>query len=76
MAKSKGPTVLIGRASIFRDKVERVQGMITAVGAGQFEAARDRLSTLVKRHVGDVSDGDVIEFLARGEANTRAYLKL
>jgi hypothetical protein len=66
-----------GRASIFEGKAggDRVQGDITKRGAQQFEAARRRLTKLAEwKRPNPVSDADVIEFLARGEAETLRYL--
>lgn len=66
-----------GRRSIFREKAGggRVQGLLTSEGFEHFEAARARLAKLAKREVDDTSDADTIEYLARGDANTKAYLK-
>lgn len=66
-----------GRASIFRDKSggDRVQGVITQPGSTRFEQRRAALAKLAGRETEDVSDADVIEYLARGEKNTRDYLK-
>jgi hypothetical protein len=63
-----------GRASLFRDKSrgDRVQGVLTADGSKHFEKHRKALAKLAGRKT--VSDADVIEYLARGEENTRAYL--
>jgi hypothetical protein len=74
VANPKGPAT--GRQSIFRDKIggDRVQGVITPAGSRRFEIARSKLAKLAGREVEQVSDADVIEFLARGEANTREYL--
>lgn len=65
-----------GRASIFREKIggDRVQGLITPIGSVRFEHARIRLAKLATREREHVSDADVIEYLARGEENTRVYL--
>ena len=65
-----------GQVSIFRNKSggDRVQGHITPAGSARFEAARSRLAKLAGRDREHVSDADVIEYLARGEAATRAYL--
>lgn len=65
-----------GRPSIFRDKAggDRVQGVITKVGSQRFEAARARLARLDNREVEQTSDADVIEYLARGDAETRVYI--
>ena len=66
-----------GRVVIFRDKVDgsRYQGVVTPVGAVAFEAARERLARLAKLKPTAVSDGDCIEFLARGEVETINYLE-
>lgn len=66
----------MGRPSIFRHKMNGryVQGYITKFGAERFDVARKRLAQLAQRKVGQVSDADVIEFLARGEADTITYL--
>ena len=74
MAKSS-----FGRRSIFRNKdlTRQKAGHTTRVGTARFEAARVRLKILAVLYgvqVEKIGDGDVIEFLARGEANTRAYL--
>ena len=68
--------LLSGRKSIFRNKAggDRVQGIITRIGSQRFEEARHRLAVVARRLVSNVSDADVVEFLARGEKNTRDYL--
>lgn len=67
----------MGRPSIFRDKVggQRVQAIISKAGAKRFEKARKRLAKLAKWQPAQISDADVVEFLARGEADTLAYMK-
>jgi hypothetical protein len=66
----------MGRPSIFRElKPHRYQGNTTKTGSMRFEAARRRLAALAGWPVGKVSDGDVFEYLARGEADTVKYLK-
>lgn len=67
----------MGRDSIFREKIggDRYQGIVTKVGAAAFERARARLAKLAERDVAGISDADTIEYLARGEENTIAYLK-
>lgn len=67
----------MGRPSIFRDKVggQRVQAIISKTGASRFEAARKRLAKLAKWKPDQISDADVVEFLARGEADTVAYMQ-
>jgi hypothetical protein len=65
-----------GNASIFKPKNgDRFQGVTTKLGTTRFEAARGRLAKLAGREKEHVSDGDVFEYLARGESETRAYLK-
>jgi hypothetical protein len=82
MSKATGRTY--GRGSIFTGKVKgdsryRKQGLLTHVGLEKFDAAVARLKALYHEIMGHpreaVSDGDVFEFGARGEANTRAYLR-
>jgi hypothetical protein len=69
-----------GRASIFRGKADgmRVQGILTKRGGEAFERERRNLERLhrqvTKRTPTVVSDADVIEYLALGEAATVAYL--
>jgi hypothetical protein len=65
-----------GNVSIFKDKAggDRVQGNITPVGSRRFEQARARLGKLAGREKEQVSDADVIEYLARGERDTIAYI--
>lgn len=66
-----------GRAAIFTGKVggDRVQGDITKEGSKAFERARKRLTAISKwDRPNPVSDADVIEYLARGERATFAYL--
>jgi hypothetical protein len=59
---------ITGRASIYRDKRggDRVQGVITKTGSHAFEDARKRLARIVRRATDQISDADVIEWLARG----------
>jgi hypothetical protein len=71
-----------GRASIFRDKEggTRVQGLLTAEGFVCFGERREELRRLtaevVGKDPGQVSDADVIEYLARGvHATTAALLR-
>lgn len=69
-----------GRASIFRGKANgvRYQGIVTSLGARKLEEHRARLRALYRSVKGHdpsvVSDADVIEFLARGDEDTRKYL--
>lgn len=75
MAKTK-----MGRNSIFRGKEDgyRVQAIITKVGGRRFDAARKELALLYRTIRGSeptsVSDADVVEFLARGRADTENYI--
>lgn len=85
MRKTTGPRRrgVMGRWSIFRDKVKdvdhRVQGILSDVGRSSFERQREALGRLYQAVMGraatTVSDADTIEFLARGELDTRHYLK-
>lgn len=71
----------MGRESIFRGKVpdNRVQGQLTPKGQQAFDVAREQLLRLYHSVMGHkpstVSDADTIEFLARGPAETRVYLR-
>jgi hypothetical protein len=71
----------MGRASVFRGKDGgvRVQGILTRKGGKYFEQRRKQLERLYREVLGHapttVSDADVIEFLALGDENTRAYLQ-
>jgi len=75
------PKAIMGRASIFRGKEhgQRVQAIITKVGGQKFEAARKALRALCEGVTGSapsvISDADVVEYLARGDVNTRKYLE-
>jgi len=64
----------LGKPSIFVDKVARVQGVLSRPGSKRFEQARGRLTKLASWPT-PASDGDTIEYLARGEQATRKYLK-
>ncbi len=80
MILAKMATKRIGRASIFtnpdgRPKVDRVNGVITAAGSVRFELHRKQLGKLVGLDPEQVSDADVVEYMARGEAESRKYLK-
>lgn len=71
-----------GRIKIFRFERDglkdgvRIQGIITKVGAQRLDVARAKLAKLAKREPAQVSDADAVEYLARGDAETRKYLKL
>jgi hypothetical protein len=63
---------------IFRSKKPdgvRIQGWLTKEGAQLFEVGRRRLAKLAKLGADQVSDGDTAEFLARGEADTKRYIR-
>lgn len=70
------PKSKMGRPSIFRDKKggRYVQGIITKAGGRLFSAHRKRLAEIANRAPAKVSDADVIEYLARGESNSVAYI--
>ena len=65
-----------GRPCIFGSKYDGdvIQGAITKVGSQRFEAARQELATLAAWKLSHVSDGDTIEFLARGVEETKRFL--
>lgn len=67
---------MAGRPSIFKGKEngDRVQGYISQAGSKKFEDARRRLAVLAQWSVKAVSDADTIEYLARGDDETRKYL--
>jgi hypothetical protein len=54
---------------------DRVQGNITPVGSSRFEQARKRLAKLADREVEQVSDGETIDYLARGHDATVKFLE-
>jgi|SoimicmetaTmtLPB_FD_contig_31_35061119_length_384_multi_3_in_0_out_0_1 hypothetical protein len=58
----------MGRASIYRGKKggDRVQGILTRDGSRLFQMRRKRLASLTRRPMQQVSDADVIEWMARG----------
>ncbi len=66
----------MARLAIFPRKVGglKVNVYISQLGADGFEAARSRLATLVKWPGESVGNADVVEFLSRGEKNTKAHL--
>ena len=70
-------TTKTGRPVIFgpKDDDKTVRALaLTKRGRVLFEKARKRLKKLAK-WPGSVSDGDVIESLARGDDETAAYLR-
>lgn len=68
-----------GTASLFRGKEKlakyRVQGLLTPAGRLRFEAQRQRIAALTRRPLDRVSHADVIEFLARGDADSLRYIE-
>lgn len=57
----------MGRPAIYRNKnAKNIHGMITKDGEKLFELARAQAAKIVDWPKKRVSDGDVIEFLARG----------
>lgn len=74
----KHATPATGRESLFRGKKggDRVQGVLTPRGSRRFEAARARLGRLINKDPEKVSDADVIEYLARGDEETKKVLGL
>lgn len=67
---------LRGRSSIFRNKKGggRVNGTLTPRGSVRFELHRKMLAGLVAREPEEISDADVVEYLTRGEEETRDYI--
>lgn len=63
-----------GRPSVFRgkDKTRKVSGFLTPTGLKKFDSHRKALAKLAKRDLAAVSEGDVIEALARGPAAVQA----
>lgn len=69
-------TPRMGRPTIFGPpKPKRYQGNVTAAGSVAFEAARRRLAALSGWPVTRISDGDVFEYMALGDAKARQILK-
>jgi hypothetical protein len=66
-----------GRPTIFGSKNggRRASGLISRIGALRFEEARQRLAKLAGWEDRAVSDGETIDYLARGEKATREFLK-
>lgn len=66
----------MGRPAVFRNKVpeNNVHGRLTLEGQRYFDLARKTLARMIDWKPERIGDSDVIEFLARGEKNTRAYL--
>ena len=65
-----------GFPSIFRDKTgEKVQALLTQEGTVAFRLARHRLSKLADVEEEMVKSSDVVEYLARGDRETRKYLR-
>ena len=66
-----------GHPHIFSGKSPqyRYQGIMSERGSAQFEAARARLAKLAGWKADDISDGDTFEYLARGDQETRRYLR-
>jgi len=73
---AKRLNIAMGRPSVFRDKQggARVQGMLTKQGIVAFNLRRKELAKLMSREAKQITEADVIEWLARGDANTRDYL--
>lgn len=76
MAKHPG-----GRESIFPGKINgvRIQGVLTKRGARAFEQSRKALAKVYELETGRqpprISDADVVEYLARGEAETAEQIR-
>ncbi len=69
------------KASIFegKDPKTRFQGLTTPEGGKKLDAKRRELAKIyldvVGESYGTISDGDVVEYMARGAKDTIAYLK-
>jgi hypothetical protein len=72
---------VMGRPSLFaRDPKtkRRVQGYLSEAAATKFDAQRARLASIARQETGqswEVSDAETLEFLCRGEKDTRRYLR-
>lgn len=73
----------MARPAVFDGKDRRsrpIQGIVTAAGSRAFERARLKLGALYARIMGrtieKISDGDTVEYLARGHQATQAYLEI
>lgn len=67
----------MGRPAIFvpKDGPKCVRtGPLTMDGGKRFEMARQRLGVLAGWQPEKVSDSDVVEYLVRGEDNSKQYL--
>jgi len=66
----------MARPAIFGTKHHkaRYQGILSEEGAARFEQARVRLAELVGWAIDRVSDGDVMEYMARGHAESQRWL--
>lgn len=77
MAKHPG-----GRESIFRGKANgvRIQGVLTKAGGVAFEQSRKALGKVYELETGRkpprISDAEVVEYLARGEAETAKAIRV
>ena len=58
-----------------KDRTRTRPAAMTKDGYAAFDLAKTRLAALAGRPSDSVSDADTIEYLARGETNTIAYLK-
>lgn len=70
----------MGRPTMFKKDGPDVHGRISDSASTKFELARKKLATIYKGVKGEawkgkISDGDVIEYLIRGEVSTRLALK-
>lgn len=66
-----------GRPSLFRPKdvTKPRHFYLTNIGHGKVEAAKARLAKLTGWPAARISDGDLYEFLARGEQESMAYFR-
>lgn len=70
------PKMKTGRRSVFRNKTERVQGMVTKEAFELLTRARRRLAAMTGRTLEKISIGDGVEYAIRGDQGVSEYLKL
>lgn len=80
MAKAKTAKKQMGRPTMFKKDGPDVHGRISKDASVKFEQRRGVLATLYTTvkgapWKGKISDGDVIEYLIRGDVSTRLVLK-
>lgn len=79
-AWQEDPIVAMGRPTMFKKDGPDVHGRVSKAAAEKFELARKKLAKIYREvegveWKGKISDGDVIEFLIRGDVSTRLAFK-